>query len=853
MRRQRLALAIAATLSTTLWAYACGDGATEPISPPPDPPRPTTVTVTPAMASLTAIGATVQMSAHVLDQNGLAMAGAAVTWTSSAAAVATVDGSGLVTAVTNGTATITAAAGGVSGTAALMVEQTVSAVTVEPAADTLFEADTLRLSAEAADGNGHTVTGAEFEWASSDTLVAVVDSSGLVTGITAGAATVAATSSGVAGGAEITVVAPVPAAVAVAPDTVRFMAIGQTAQFAAEVRDQAGRLMEGAAVSWSSADTMVATVDSAGVATATGSGTATVTATAGEARGEAVVTVVQSAGSVTVSPPADTMAPGDTLRLVAEAFDGNGHRVDGAMFDWSSSNVSVARVDDSGLVQAVAEGSATVTAAAGDARGSAEITVENPDRAALVALYNATDGPNWTNNAGWLTNEPLYRWYGVDEVNALPAGRITRLELNDNNLSGPIPPEIGNLDRVYQLSLKDNALTGPIPPEIGNMTDLESLRLWNNDLEAGPIPVEFANLTKLERLGLDLRHCAPPELQDWMRERRIDILPCTDPGGRLLPSALLREDSDGLSLALDDDLHDPLEVTVSDPAVVKASVQDGWLELSPLGRGEADVAIVPSNGGVTATATVVVREAVGTFGIDIVMDQPVTELFAETMSAAADWWSSVLDGTEWEGRNAREHCEWWKRNVPVVTGGNDLVIWATMITDPSYTGGATAGRCRRGEGPATESSHYYPVAGRVTTNARAPHIAGSSFYMRHELGHVLGLTGAFPPATGLVTEDWEYFIGPLAVAAFRDGGGDPDLPGIPLEGSHWGGSVWPELMTGGGDDVPDQLSVAALADAGYTVDMSKTTAWVSRMSSQAAESVNDVVLVDPRFPRGPPR
>ena len=510
MRRQRLALAIAATLSATLWAYACGDGATEPMSPPPDPPRPTTVTVTPAMASLTAIGATVQMSAHVLDQNGQAMAGAAVTWTSSAAAVATVDGSGLVMAVTNGTATITAAAGGVSGTAALMVEQMVSAVTVEPAADTLVAGDTLRLSAEAADGNGHTVTGAEFEWASSDTLVAVVDSSGLVTGITAGAATVAATSSGVAGGAEITVVAPVPAAVAVAPDTVRFMAIGQTAQFAAEVRDQAGRLMEGAAVSWSSADTMVATVDSAGVATATGSGTATVTATAGEARGEAVVTVVQSAGSVTVSPPADTMAPGDTLRLVAEAFDGNGHRVDGAMFDWSSSNVSVARVDDSGLVQAVAEGSATITAAAGNVRGSAEITVEKPDRAALVALYNATDGPNWVDNDGWLTDAPLGEWYGVhtDED-----GRVVRLDLSGtwdrearedkvHGLSGPIPPELGNLANLEALWLYSNHLSGPIPSELGNLASVQWVNLEFNDL-SGSIPPELGNLANLRSLQLD--------------------------------------------------------------------------------------------------------------------------------------------------------------------------------------------------------------------------------------------------------------------------------------------------------------------------------------------------------------
>ena len=63
MNRYRIFIFAAATLSAALWAYACGDGTTEPPTPPPDPPRPTTVTVTPATTQLTALGATVQLSA----------------------------------------------------------------------------------------------------------------------------------------------------------------------------------------------------------------------------------------------------------------------------------------------------------------------------------------------------------------------------------------------------------------------------------------------------------------------------------------------------------------------------------------------------------------------------------------------------------------------------------------------------------------------------------------------------------------------------------------------------------------------------------------------------------------------
>ena len=227
MRRKRHFIVLSAAIATVAWAAACGDGGTEPPAPPPDPPRPTTVTVNPATTELNALGATEQLTAEVRDQNGQVMAGAAVTWVSSSAAVATVSASGLVTAVANGTSTITATAGGVSGTATVTVAQEVSSVTVTPAADTLVEGDTLRLAAEAADANGHAVPGEEFAWASSDTSVVRVDGSGLITGVGAGVAEVTATSagSGVMGRAALAVVAPMPTAIEVTPDTVALTAL----------------------------------------------------------------------------------------------------------------------------------------------------------------------------------------------------------------------------------------------------------------------------------------------------------------------------------------------------------------------------------------------------------------------------------------------------------------------------------------------------------------------------------------------------------------------------------------------------------------------------------------------------
>ena len=373
MSRHRTLIFAAATMSATLWALSCGDGATEP---PPDPPRPTTVTVSPATAELTALGATVQLRAQVLDQYGQVMAGAAVSWSSSTASVAPVDASGLVTAAANGTATITATAGSASGTATVTVAQVVSTVEVSPAADTVVERDTVRFEAEARDANGHAVAGAAFTWASGDRSVAVVDASGLVTGTGEGEVEVAATSSGVTGRAELVVEALVPTTVSVAPSTLAFTALGDTVRLMAEVRDQIDRVMEGEPVAWTSAEMMVAAVDSTGLVTAVANGAATITAMAGSASGTAAVTVAQRTSTVAVSPAAATVVERDTVRFEAEARDANGHAVAGAAFTWASGDRSVAVVDASGLVTGTGEGEVEVAATSSGVTGRAELVVE---------------------------------------------------------------------------------------------------------------------------------------------------------------------------------------------------------------------------------------------------------------------------------------------------------------------------------------------------------------------------------------------------------------------------------------------------------------------------------------------
>jgi len=118
------------------------------------------------------------------------------------------------------------------------------------------------------------------------------------------------------------------------------------------------------------------------------------------------------------------------------------------------------------------------------------------DSLALVALYNSTDGANWTNNTNWLTGS-VSTWYGI----TVSGDRVSDIELIYNNLSGTIPPEIGDLTNLKILNFWSNLLTGPISPEIGNLTDLSNLTLMNNVL-SGSIPSEIGNMINLQTLWL---------------------------------------------------------------------------------------------------------------------------------------------------------------------------------------------------------------------------------------------------------------------------------------------------------------------------------------------------------------
>ena len=504
-RRSRCSRELVHGLLAAACAAACADA---PVEPPPEPENraPVVAGAIPALTVGVGETATVDLSAHFNDPDGDALSYTAETSDADVAIAAVSGSTATVSGVAKGTATVTVTALDPDGLSAQQ-SFTVTVPNRAPVGDSIpslelvtGESAVVVLSAYFSDPDGDSLG---YAAETSDENVVTVAASGdtvTVVGAAQGMATVTVTATDTDGlatghGFEVGVARPVPTTVVVTPDTVLLTALGQEIPLAAEVFDQIGRPLPDAVVSWESGDPAIVTVDSAGMASAAGNGTTSVTATAGEASGGARLTVMQVARSVTVSPATPVVDEGDTLRLNAAALDENGHLVAHAVFAWTSSDTSVARVDDGGLIAGAREGTATISATVDGEAGTAEITVVHPDRAALTAFFEATGGSSWTNRRHWLTDAPVRQWYGV---RAPQYGRVSGLVFKDNGLTGSVPPELGGMAGLRQLVLTDNEeLTGELPGSLASLDPLDKLLTGGTAICA---PSDTTFLAWLERI-----------------------------------------------------------------------------------------------------------------------------------------------------------------------------------------------------------------------------------------------------------------------------------------------------------------------------------------------------------------
>ncbi|MBO1349033.1 MAG: putative Ig domain-containing protein [Hormoscilla sp. GUM202] len=166
------------------------------------------------------------------------------------------------------------------------------------------------------------------------------------------------------------------------------------------------------------------------------------------------------------------------------------------------------------------------------------MTLNPDDYLALKALHNSTSGRRWKNKTGWdFTSETpppaeaVSDWHGVTVV----GDRVTKIQLSQNDLSGTLPSELGDLGNLQVLDLSsNNSLSGTLPSALGNLGNLRELQLYWTDLW-GTLPSAFGSLGNLRVFQLswtDLSGTLPPELGDLSNLQELR-LPNNDLSGTL--------------------------------------------------------------------------------------------------------------------------------------------------------------------------------------------------------------------------------------------------------------------------------------------------------------------------------
>jgi uncharacterized protein YjdB len=358
-------------LAFTAAALSCSNDTLDP-----DRTAVVSVVVTPNRVSV-GVGASTPLTVEVRDGAGAVLTGRKVVWASKDETIATVSGSGVVTGVAPGTVQVAATAEGKTAVVDVTVNpKAVASVRLTPAGDqSLLVGQAKQIAAETLDSNGDPLTGRTVTWSSSSATVASVSATGLITAVAPGGAVITATSEGKSAVIAVTVSAVPIATIAVAPGSDNVV-VSQTLQLTASAKDAQGGTLAGRTIAWSSSDASKATVSSTGLVTGVSPGAVTITASAEGKSGTSTITVKDKpVGSVILSPSQTTIELGSTRQLTAQVTDDQGNTLTGRPVTFASSNASVATVSASGVVTAVAVGTAKITGTSEDKSGSSDITV----------------------------------------------------------------------------------------------------------------------------------------------------------------------------------------------------------------------------------------------------------------------------------------------------------------------------------------------------------------------------------------------------------------------------------------------------------------------------------------------
>lgn len=149
----------------------------------------------------------------------------------------------------------------------------------------------------------------------------------------------------------------------------------------------------------------------------------------------------------------------------------------------------------------------------------------DPDREALVELYNSTNGDNWTNHENWCTDKPLSQWHGIRTTIINGKERVASIYLERNNLNGELPSEIGYLDKLEYITIYENKLSGELPSTFSRLKNLECIYAYNNNF-TGSIPEGLCEMTKLKTIYFgsnQLSGCIPENIGDLTNLEKFSL------------------------------------------------------------------------------------------------------------------------------------------------------------------------------------------------------------------------------------------------------------------------------------------------------------------------------------------
>ena len=254
----------------------------------------------------------------------------------------------------------------------------IAAVDVTPKAVEITAGGTAALEAEVTDGSGNVVRGRRVVWASSNDDIARVSENGVVTGVTAGHADIAATAEGKSDVSSVTVVAAPArvASVAIVPSEVDLV-VAATTGLVATPYDSRGAAIVGRTVVWTTNNATVAAISQSGRVTALLPGNAVITAVIDGVPGFANVTVrLVPVAAVAITPNNVTLGVGKAMTLSATLTDAAGNILTGRTITWSSSDTRAVTVDQSGVIRGIRRGNSVITATAEGKLGTASVRVQ---------------------------------------------------------------------------------------------------------------------------------------------------------------------------------------------------------------------------------------------------------------------------------------------------------------------------------------------------------------------------------------------------------------------------------------------------------------------------------------------